>query len=225
MITTFPNECNQDRKVFEALKSLALQGEGVCELRHLAKPVASGFFDDPAEAAKAAPAENVYYSLNPICQLPFLDAPNEIKPRGRGATDKDVLCRVWLPIDVDPIRPADCPSTDAEHEAVLARAADIRDWLCEKHAWPWPVEIDSGNGAHLMYRIDLPNDPESKSLIRNVLARLSERFSDSVCKVDTSVYNASRIMRLPGTRNRKGQATEERPHRAPACCELCCQSS
>lgn len=43
--------------------------------------------------------------------------------------------------------------------------------------------------------------------------RLAERFNDAVTHIDTTVCNAARIMRIPGTLNAKGDNTPERPHR------------
>jgi P4 family phage/plasmid primase-like protien len=55
-----------------------------------------------------------------------------------------------------------------------------------------------------------------RDLVRGVLVALDEQFSNSSAnaKIDTSVFNASRITRLPGTRNKKGQDLPDRPHRA-----------
>ncbi len=45
------------------------------------------------------------------------------------------------------------------------RAREVRDHL-RGQGWPEPVVGDSGNGAHLLYRADLPNDPESLKLVK-----------------------------------------------------------
>ena len=73
--------------------------------------------------------------------------------------------------------------------------------------------MDSGNGAHLLYRIQLPNNPESTDLLRRVLETLAFRFDDEKVTIDTGVYNASRLVKLPGTVTRKGDNVPERPHR------------
>ena len=72
---------------------------------------------------------------------------------------------------------------------------------------------DSGNGAHLNYRIDLPNDDLSRALIKRALEALDLQFSDSVVKVDLTTHNAARIWKLYGTPAVKGDSTPERPHR------------
>jgi hypothetical protein len=70
---------------------------------------------------------------------------------------------------------------------------------------------DSGNGSHLLYRIDLPAD--DGGLVARVLKTLAGMFSDANVSIDTKVANASRIVKLYGTISRKGADTPERPHR------------
>lgn len=64
-----------------------------------------------------------------------------------------------------------------------------------------------------MFRIDLPNNDDSKNLIANFLKSISKRLSDDHVAVDISVHNASRITKLYGTPARKGQDRPDRPHR------------
>ena len=64
-------------------------------------------------------------------------------------------------IDLDPDRPAAVSSTDEQHAAAKAVAEHCRDWLHHDCGWPDPIFANSGNGWHLLYRIDLPNDKES----------------------------------------------------------------
>lgn len=73
--------------------------------------------------------------------------------------------------------------------------------------------VDSGNGYHLLYRIDLPNDEESAALLRSCLEALAARFDTPAVKIDKSVYNASRIIKAYGSLAAKGDNTAERPHR------------
>jgi putative DNA primase/helicase len=126
--------------------------------------------------------------------------------------DRDIVRRRWLPVDLDPVRPAGIPSTRDEHAASLARAIDIFESLSGR-GWPSPVVIDSGNGAYLLYHVDLPNDEASTTLVENCLKALAAEFDDAVVKVDQTMSNASRIIRVPGTTNRKGSGTADRPHR------------
>jgi hypothetical protein len=103
-------------------------------------------------------------------------------------------------------------STDEEKEQALRRAREVYDYL-RKRGWPDPVAADSGNGAHLLYAVDLPNDAESLELVRGVLEALSFKFTDGTVSVDTTTCNAARIWKLYGTTARKGDSTDERPHR------------
>jgi hypothetical protein len=75
------------------------------------------------------------------------------------------------------------------------------------------VIADSGNGAHLLYRIDLLNDKASEVLVKRVLYTLETRFGDEAVGIDQSVFNAGRIVKLWGTTARKGDNTPDRPHR------------
>lgn len=86
----------------------------------------------------------------------------------------------------------------AEHEATLRRAILCRTWLHEQH-WPDPLYADSGNGAHLLYRLDFPNDAASTTLVARVLQALALRFNDTCVTVDEATFNAARLLEVPGT--------------------------
>jgi P4 family phage/plasmid primase-like protien len=133
-----------------------------------------------------------------------------------GARDRDVARRGRLFLDVDPVRPEDkketC-ATDAEKAAAREVAELVRDYLVGVLGWPAPVVVDSGSGVALLFAVELPNDEASRELIRRVLLALAARFDSAEAKIDTSVFNASRLCRIPGTVNRKGEHTPERPHR------------
>ncbi len=76
---------------------------------------------------------------------------------GDGAADKHVTGRRWLLVDADPARDAKISSSDAEKAQALAVVRSLRRFLAGL-AWPAPILADSGNGYHLLYRIDLPAD-------------------------------------------------------------------
>ena len=145
----------------------------------------------------------LYFTLNPL--EPGLERP---------ASDKHVISRRWLLIDIDGIRD-DISLSASESEKILSWevASRIFDYLSVTHLWPLPVGIDSGNGWHLLYRIDLPADKLSQQLVKGVLLGLSQKFDTDRVHVDTSVHNSARISKLPGSFARKGIATDDRPHR------------
>ncbi len=179
---------------------------------------AAGYFDNHEAAVKAAvklsghvPA--IYTTLNLVDPAVLGRAANRLDPRAKHTTnDAEITARRWLLLDFDPVRPAGISSSDAEHTATLERALVVRDWL-NSQGWPAPVYADSGNGAHLLYRIDLPNDADSKTLIEAVLKTLASRFDGERVKIDTGVFNASRISKLYGTQACKGDPLPDRPHR------------
>jgi hypothetical protein len=196
----------------------------VTELRilHTRCGTVSGYFDDPAKLARAAAAwdgraSGLYFTLNPVRPELLARSANRLTERARQTTgDKDILRRRWLPIDFDPVRPSGISSTKAEHQAALDRAREARDWLREV-GWPAPVLASSGNGAHLLYPLDLPPvedvGPYWGAALHCVLQALNLRFGDDRVVVDTTTANASRIWKLYGTRACKGDDTPDRPHR------------
>ncbi len=132
---------------------------------------------------------------------------------GAAVDDAAILQRDWLLLDIDSsTRPAQQNATDDERAAAFARAADIKADL-RAQGWPEPIDADPGNGAHLVYPMCLANTADSTALVRDVLQALAARFDTADVHVDTSVYNASRITKLYGTKTRKGPHTADRPQR------------
>lgn len=179
---------------------------------------ASGYFDDfDALAAAAARwsgrAEGVYLTLNPAIPALLARSPNRVAESARHTTsDADVLHRRRMLFDLDPVRPAGISSTDDEHAAAIARASVIRACLGE-HGWPAALLADSGNGAHLVYAVQLANDAAARDLVRRALAALALEHDDERVTVDVTTYNAARISKVYGTLAGKGADTTDRPHR------------
>ena len=205
----------------EIARALAVlfEPEAVVELRvpKTAAGTVSGYFDNPQALTKAILRQNgnanVYLTLNPINAALLARSANRVQAHAKTTTaDHDVIHRRWLLIDCDPVRPAGVSATDAEHAAALERAMQVRFELGEE-GFPAPVLADSGNGAHLLYRIDLPNDDASKILLEAVLKSLAARFSDAAVEIDRTVFNAARICKAYGSMSAKGDSTESRPHR------------
>ncbi|MBV6429778.1 MAG: hypothetical protein KIPDCIKN_04353 [Haliscomenobacter sp.] len=181
---------------------------------------AAGWFNDIEALVQAAALEDirgalgVYVTLNPLHQGCLARSNNRLMHGTRStSSDRDVSRRAWLPIDIDPVRPSGVSSTDEELVSAVAKAKEIIALLEGKHGYPPGIRAHSGNGIHLLYRIDLPADQDSKSLVSDFLKGLDALFSDDKAKVDTTVANAARIWKLPGSTARKGQSVEGRPHR------------
>jgi hypothetical protein len=205
-------------EVERALRVFIAPG-AITELRVFGDRKWSGYFDRPGPAARAlgdiGDCEGIYFIPSPINPALMARASNRLRFLRSGdptTSDPDVIARRWLLIDVDPERPAKISSTDTEHEAALALACRIRDALHDR-GWPEPVLADSGNGGHLCYRIDLPNNDEARDLCQRVLKGLDELFPDAIAVVDLTTFNAARIWKLPGTIAGKGDSIPDRPHR------------
>ncbi|MDI6867753.1 hypothetical protein [Methanoculleus sp.] len=208
----------------EIHRAVEIIADGVVEVRALADGAThSGYFDDyealarAVEALDADPAvSGIYLTLNPVNPDLLARRANRIKMRlsRKDATtaDADIVRRRWFPVDIDPVRPSGVSSTEEEHAAALAAAERVAAFLAGQ-GFPEPLRADSGNGAHLLYRIDLPNDDAATAVVRGALATLDALFSNDVITVDAANHNAARIWKLYGTLSRKGDSTQERPHR------------
>ena len=204
--------------------SLLFSDGAVVELRALGDGgVHSGYFTEMDTLAERATGmdtfqdiHGVYVTLNEVNPALLSRRANRVKQRlsRKDATtaDADIVRRRWLPIDLDPVRPSGVSASEEEHTAAFDRAEEIAVWLTEK-GFPAPVLADSGNGAHLLYRIDLPNDDDAAQLVKACLGVLDAFFSDGTVHCDTANFNAARIWKLYGTTACKGDNTEARPHR------------
>lgn len=159
-------------------------------------------FENEALRLNAA-GYNVYYVMNPICQ----------DFESGSVKDKDIEYRDLLLIDIDKVGHKGQSSNDVELEAARLLSEQIADYL-ESEGWEKPIQMMSGNGYHLYYALDeFSNDEKTKTLIESALHELANKFNNDIVAVDTVVYNASRITKVPGTIARKGPNTAERQHR------------
>ncbi len=146
---------------------------------------------------------NIYVVMNPI---------NE-SFTGQSASDPDIAYRDLLLIDIDRVGKPKEPASDAELEAARALSDDIASYL-KQGGCDDPIKVMSGNGYHLYYILEnIANSLESKEFIKDFLHDLATEFNNDIVKVDTCVYNASRITKVVGTIARKGEETAERPYR------------
>ena len=149
---------------------------------------------------------NIYIVMNPI--RPDFEGDDN---NGIAVRDGDILCRRLLLIDCDRTN-AVGPIHEDEIDEVLAFAGRIEAHLLEVHDLE-SVMVFSGNGVHLYLPLDdLPNDTPFKTYCQNLLQGFAAEFDTIKFKVDTSVYNASRITKVPGTIARKGSEDEDHPY-------------
>ncbi len=156
----------------------------------------------------------IYLTLNPAnpALMARRSRVGKVRSTDRLTSDADILRRRWLPVDLDPVRPAEVSSSEKEKAAAWEKAGLVIALLTEL-GWPAPVVGDSGNGYHLLYRIDLPNDEPARDLVKGCLEALAARFSDATVSVDVKNFNAARIWKIYGTTARKGEDMQDRPHR------------
>lgn len=203
-----------------ALERLRVDPEQVIELRvpcvpqRYGKPkTVAGWFDDLDKLAAAAVqleergAAGIYITLNVVNPALLARAYNRLDEYPKATTsDADIVRRVWLPLDFDPVRPAGISSTDAELDTAKARALDAVEWLNRELKDRPAIWAFSGNGYHVLYRVDLPNNGRNTERVKRVINTTAERFSDGAVSVDRTVFNAGRIWKLYGTLARKGDA-------------------
>lgn len=146
---------------------------------------------------------NIYIVMNPIKE----------SFTGYAAGDGDIDYRDLLLIDIDRAVKKVEPANDAEIEAARLTANQIMAYLSER-SFSDPLRTMSGNGHHLYYILkDVPNTPEVTAIVQQVLQKLAYKFDNTKVKVDTAVFNASRITKVLGTIMRKGTESEGRPFR------------
>ena len=166
--------------------------------------------------------EAVYMTLNEFSPTIMARACNRIKAGGDATKDIEIIRRHWLPMDLDVEKQTGICSTDQQKQDALDCADEVREYL-SKFGFPDPVQGDSGNGAHLDYRINWPtptgDTPEDKAIrdfhitvIKNFYAAIALIFADTFrgrVKLDQSTFNASRVLKLYGTRVQKGDEVPE----------------
>lgn len=209
------------RKTIEILKP----GNQLFEIRihYNSKKILSGYFKDADTAIKQLSNVNlkdcnVYMSLN------------ELNPQCYGRSQKNELCQVetttsdnnivgidWLMIDLDPNRPKGTSSSNSQFDEAVKLADKVFKYMSDL-GFNKPIVAKSGNGVHLLYRVNLANNDNTKTIIQNCLGTLDAFFSYgekfvSGVGVDVSTHNQSRVCKLYGTLAQKGSNSEEYPHR------------
>lgn len=191
------------------------------EIRILGKKTYSGYFTDVEmmiEELKKMPdwsvtGEQFYFTLNKINHDCYAREQKDKILLGKSTTqDKEIISYQYILIDFDPKRPSGVSSTDSELSKALDLRTEVYLFLRSK-GFKDPIVALSGNGCHLLYKIDVPNNEENKKYIKNFLEVLDLKYSSNDVEIDTSVYNPARITKLYGTMASKGANTQERPHR------------
>jgi hypothetical protein len=204
--------------ILEGAQLLGRHG-GVVEVRILktARGTVSGYFDNLEALVKAVQPwdgkASIYITANPVRPELLGRATNRLREYARETTaDREILRRAWFLTDFDAERPAGISATDAELALAVARRNDAVAFLLEL-GFPAPVLAMSGNGAHALFPVNLPNDEASTRLLEQALKALAARFTAGRVTCDETVSNAARIWKLYGTVAVKGDPLPDRPHR------------
>lgn len=198
---------------------LAHAPHGISEVRVIRPSggvVGIGFFDDEEafirECVRCNAAGNVYVGIQPRPRRLLETARNTVRPLKAGAAKKDIEVLTATVIDLDPVRPKDTASTDAELNHAIAVATEAADW-CEAEGLARPRLMMSGNGAQLWFALPPTQiDDELQAGLKVFETTLRERFQCAGVHVD-SIHDASRIIKVIGTVSRKGNGFGDRPHR------------
>lgn len=182
----------------------------------------SGIFDDKdklIESIKRFDRDpyNIYFVFNELKDaLNGMPQYNKMIKGAKAVSDSGIKYRRWLIVDFDPIREGDVKdiaSTDEEMGYSHDAAIEARKFM-RSLGFTSPVVCKSGNGYHLMFRLDnIPCNNNTNEACKNVLKYLAKRFSDDRVDCDIKVFNAARITKFYGTMSHKGGNTEKRPHR------------
>lgn len=150
----------------------------------------------------------IYTTIHKVNKACLSRAKNRLKTNAETTTnDNDVTHFLTFPIDIDPPRPAGVSSTEAElseaKEKGKAIAAELETLglAC--------LKAMSGNGIHIVVVLNPLENTQENAEAFKFLGDRAANYWDT----DTTIYNPSRIWKLYGTISRKGDNTDDRPHR------------
>lgn len=208
------------------LQLLGHNGYGATELRVFDPKPMVAYIDNDDDAIRLVAdvqrtAKGIYIGVQPRPLFLFDKSPHRwtpavSKPVSNCGKDADIEYITILYFDIDvnsEQRKQGYPASDKELELTLhaAQLLSREDGLALT-----PTICCSGNGHYVITPIEpIPiSDNEVPHRFRHFCQELAKLISCKVpsVKIDP-VYNLSRVMRLMGTMNRKGQPMQDRPHR------------
>ena len=220
-------DLNEIRRACKVIISGAKQGR-VVEVRALKTPygTCSGYYTDTTivqgvyDLSSDESVPNVYWTIQELKRDLAAGAVNTIHKNVITTTDDDGVERyLYIPFDCDPKRPAGTSSTETEKAYSHDVACEIRDFLSINYGIE-SILADSGNGYHVLIRVDMAVSDATVELVKKLLAALNAKFGTERVDVDTTVYNPSRILKVYGSVARKGEHTDERPWRTSGLVEI-----
>jgi len=183
------------------------------------KRTTSGYFRDADTLIRELKKQdldgrNVYITLNYLNDDCYArEQKDKLKAVKTTTSDNDVVGYNYLFVDIDPERPKDTSSTDEQMDYAKEVANKVYDFM-GKQGFEKPIVAMSGNGVHLLYKIELEANNERKQIVKTCLETLDMFFSEKgKVKIDTVNFNPARICKLYGTLAQKGADDEKHPHR------------
>ena len=182
------------------------------------KKIISGYFTSTDTLIKEfdkvdVRGRNIYITLNEINPACYSrEQHDKFLQTSQTTSDSEITRYQWLFVDLDPIRPTGISSTNEELKYAEELLNPVQKYLA---GWGFskPIIAASGNGYHLLYRINIENTVHNKDVIDRCLKALSHEFDNDHVKIDTTNFNPARICKLHGTLAQKGADTKDRPHR------------
>jgi len=146
--------------------------------------------------------------LNPRKPLPRLTP--------RGSSPKIEIAAIhFVALDIDPVRPKGVPASFEERlAAVMVGDAIVNEFRKRGHGNAWLMF--TGNGARVIVRIPRVDATKIAEFVRKYKVWTKEvgrKFETAQVKIDALVANASSLIPIPGTTNRKGVAMDGRSYR------------
>jgi len=208
------NEISNDAIVSEVgrtLRVLCNYGIQKINLRFLGKEAPKNqvcqISDFDVSTGVSSDANYAYYTT-------FNEIHDHCEAGNRAIKDSDISSYRFMLIDIDPERPSGVCATKEEKQSGITMADNILQWLqVNGITMEHIIVADSGNGIHLLIALNFLSSDKTKDKIKLVLNLLDQKFSNEHSKIDVTVYNPSRITRLYGTLNCKGDNTSDRPYR------------
>lgn len=197
-----------------------VKDNGFTEVRILGRFQYSGYFDNVDSIIQAIKPyadmddEQMYFVLNKIDSACFgrQQSGKIVKSPKITTNDNDIIRRCFVFVDFDPVRKSGTNASNEEFELAHKKAQDVFRFLREK-GFSEPIICKSGNGLHLTYKVDFPNDDETTEIIKHFYEYLGSLFSDDKVDIDTKVFNLARLCKLYGTTAKKGANLQDRPWR------------
>jgi P4 family phage/plasmid primase-like protien len=139
--------------------------------------------------------------------------------RGASTSDRDIVARHVVFIDIDAIRPTGTSANDAEMALTVPVMGAVVRRLGLFFGGARSIGVGhSGNGRQVFIALEpTPNEAEVSETVRRLLAALAQLHAAPGVAIDDGCHDARRLVPAFGTTKRKGSpSAPDRPHRRTA---------